>query len=109
MFNRLFERPHAIQRQINAPLLEDRLRYLTFDRSRPLPKIRSVTKWNVPLLVLGVVSAIAGAVGARLDSKSSQKWHEGEHDLRPWWNYFIGMLTTAYKEFEERVGKGIIC
>ncbi|MBN1760655.1 MAG: Fic family protein [Chitinispirillaceae bacterium] len=37
-------------------------------------------------------------------NKSSLKWHEGEHDLRPWWNYFIGMLTAAYKEFEERVG-----
>ena len=36
--------------------------------------------------------------------KSSSKWHEGEHDLRPWWNYFIGMLTAAYKEFEERMG-----
>jgi len=36
--------------------------------------------------------------------KSSRKWHEGEHDLRPWWNYFVGMLTAAYKEFEERVG-----
>lgn len=37
--------------------------------------------------------------------KSSQGWHEGKHDLRPWWNYFLGMLTAAYKEFEERVGK----
>jgi hypothetical protein len=37
-------------------------------------------------------------------NKSSQKWHEGGHDLRPWWNYFVGMLTAAYKEFEERVG-----
>jgi Fic family protein len=36
--------------------------------------------------------------------KSSIKWHEGKHDLRPWWNYFAGMLTAAYKEFEERVG-----
>jgi Fic family protein len=36
--------------------------------------------------------------------KSSQKWHENEHDLRPWWNYFVGMLIAAYKEFEERVG-----
>jgi Fic family protein len=35
---------------------------------------------------------------------SSKKWHEGEHDLTPWWNYFIGMLIAAYKEFEERVG-----
>jgi Fic family protein len=36
--------------------------------------------------------------------KSSQKWHEGKHDLRPWWDYFVGMLTAAYKEFEDRVG-----
>ena len=36
--------------------------------------------------------------------KSSQSWHEGQHDLRPWWNYFLGMLTAAYKEFELRVG-----
>ncbi|HAJ78217.1 MAG TPA: cell filamentation protein Fic [Fibrobacteres bacterium] len=36
--------------------------------------------------------------------KSSQGWHKGEHDLRPWWNYFQGMLTAAYKDFELRVG-----
>ena len=36
--------------------------------------------------------------------KSSLKWHEAQHDLRPWWNYFLGMLTAAYKEFELRVG-----
>lgn len=36
--------------------------------------------------------------------KSSQGWHKGRHDLRPWWNYFLGMLTAAYKEFEDRVG-----
>lgn len=36
--------------------------------------------------------------------KSSQGWHQGDHDLRPWWNYFIGMLTAAYREFEDRVG-----
>jgi Fic family protein len=35
---------------------------------------------------------------------SSQRWLEGEHDLQPWWNYFLGTLTAAYKEFEERVG-----
>lgn len=37
--------------------------------------------------------------------KSSQGWHEARHDLRPWWNYFLGTLIAAYKEFEERVGK----
>lgn len=36
--------------------------------------------------------------------RSSQGWHEGAHDLRPWWEYFLGMLTAAYKEFEARVG-----
>ena len=36
--------------------------------------------------------------------RSSQGWHEAKHDLRPWWNYFLGMLTAAYNEFEARVG-----
>lgn len=36
--------------------------------------------------------------------QSSQRWHDGDHDLRPWWEYFLGMLTAAYKEFESRVG-----
>lgn len=36
--------------------------------------------------------------------KSSQGWHDGKHDLRPWLNYFIGMLTAAYKELETKVG-----
>ncbi len=36
--------------------------------------------------------------------KSSQGWHQEEHDLRPWWNYFLGMVTAAYKDFEGRVG-----
>lgn len=35
---------------------------------------------------------------------SSRGWHQGEHDVRPWWEYFLGMLTAAYKEFEVRVG-----
>jgi len=36
--------------------------------------------------------------------QSSQGWHDGRHDLRPWWEYFLGMLTAAYNEFEARVG-----
>jgi Fic family protein len=35
---------------------------------------------------------------------SSQRWHEAEHDVSPWLNYFWGTLLRAYKEFEERVG-----
>jgi Fic family protein len=37
--------------------------------------------------------------------KSSQKWHAAEHDLIPWWEYFLGTLIASYKEFEQRVGK----
>ena len=36
--------------------------------------------------------------------RSSQGWHAGQHDLRPWWNYFLGTLTAAFNEFEARVG-----
>jgi Fic family protein len=36
--------------------------------------------------------------------KSSHDWHEGKHDLGPWWEYFLGTIIAAYKEFEERVG-----
>ena len=37
--------------------------------------------------------------------RSSQGWHQGQHGLGPWWEYFLGvMLLTAYREFEERAG-----
>jgi Fic family protein len=36
--------------------------------------------------------------------RSSQGWHKGQHDLTPWWEYFLGTLTAAYREFEARVG-----
>jgi len=35
---------------------------------------------------------------------SSNKWHEGKHDIFPWMNYFHGTLIAGYKEFETRVG-----
>ncbi len=36
--------------------------------------------------------------------QSSQGWHEGKHTLLPWTEYFLGVLTAAYKDFESRVG-----
>jgi len=36
--------------------------------------------------------------------KSSQKWHEGDHNIKPWWEYFLGIILSAYSELEERVG-----
>ena len=38
-------------------------------------------------------------------NKSSQNWHEGKHDIFPWFNYFLGTMIGAYKEFEELAGK----
>lgn len=34
---------------------------------------------------------------------SSLGWHEGEHDMRPWLDYSLGVLLAAYREFEDRV------
>ncbi len=36
--------------------------------------------------------------------RSSQGWHEGNHSLVPWWEYFLGvMLLQAYRELDSRV------
>lgn len=37
--------------------------------------------------------------------QSSQGWHEAEHDLHPWTDYFLGTLLAAYETFEDRVGE----
>jgi len=34
---------------------------------------------------------------------SSFGWHDDEHDVLPWLNYFWGVLLRAYREFEQRV------
>ncbi len=34
---------------------------------------------------------------------SSQGWHQGQHDVMPWLNYFWGLLIRAYREFGERI------
>ncbi len=35
----------------------------------------------------------------------SQGWHEGQHNLTPWWEYFLGLILKAYRDFEQRVGQ----
>ena len=35
---------------------------------------------------------------------ASTGWHQGQHRLKPWWEYSLGTLIKAYREFEERVG-----
>lgn len=34
--------------------------------------------------------------------RSTVGWHEGEHDLRPWTDYFLGIMIAAYEAFESR-------
>jgi Fic family protein len=31
-------------------------------------------------------------------------WHEGEHDVKPWLSYLLGILVAAHAEFESRAG-----
>jgi len=33
----------------------------------------------------------------------SQGWHEGKNEIIPWWNYFLGTLRNAYKEFQHQI------
>lgn len=35
---------------------------------------------------------------------SSGGWHDSTHDLRPWLDYFFGVIVASYKELEARVG-----
>jgi Fic family protein len=37
-------------------------------------------------------------------SDSSRGWHDGTHTLMPWWEYYLGTVLAAYREFESRVG-----
>jgi Fic family protein len=36
--------------------------------------------------------------------QSSQGWHEGNHDVIPWLEYYLTIILRAYQKFEENVG-----
>jgi Fic family protein len=38
-------------------------------------------------------------------NRSSQKWHEGRHELTPWLNFFLAILRRGYSELEKRAGQ----
>jgi Fic family protein len=40
--------------------------------------------------------------------RSTAGWHEGEHDLVPWLDYFLGVLVAAYAQLERRVRTGSV-
>lgn len=35
---------------------------------------------------------------------SSERWHDGEHSLLPWWEYFLGIILAAYRELDQKLG-----
>ena len=35
----------------------------------------------------------------------SAGWHDGSHDIIQWFNYFLGTIRTAYREFEDRADR----
>jgi Fic family protein len=39
----------------------------------------------------------------RVLEECSRGWHEGRNELVPWWNYFLGVLYRACKEFELQI------
>lgn len=40
-------------------------------------------------------------------AKSSINWHDYRHSLLPWWEYILGVILAAYREFEQRAGSVI--
>ncbi len=37
----------------------------------------------------------------------SEGWHEGRNEVVPWWNYFLGVLRSGYREFERQVESAV--
>jgi hypothetical protein len=37
------------------------------------------------------------------DTKDEYYRHEGKNEIVPWWNYFLGALRTAYREFQHQI------
>lgn len=35
--------------------------------------------------------------------ESSQGWHDSNHDIVPWWNFFLSVVNSSYREFSEAV------
>ena len=38
-------------------------------------------------------------------NRSSQRWHEGKHELTPWMNFLLAIIRRGYAEFENRAGQ----
>jgi Fic family protein len=38
-------------------------------------------------------------------NRSSQRWHEGKHELTPWMNFLLAVIRRGYTELENRAGE----
>jgi hypothetical protein len=38
-------------------------------------------------------------------NRTSQRWHEGRHELTPWLNVLLAIIRRSYGEFEQRAGQ----
>jgi Fic family protein len=39
----------------------------------------------------------------RVLAECSRGWHESENELTSWWNYFLSVVSSAYRELAERI------
>lgn len=39
----------------------------------------------------------------RVLQECSTHWHDGKNEIIPWWNYFLGILRQAYREFQRQM------
>jgi Fic family protein len=38
-------------------------------------------------------------------NRSSQRWHEGKHELTPWINFLLAIIRRGYAQFEQHAGQ----
>lgn len=39
----------------------------------------------------------------RVLGECSNGWHEGKNEIPPWWNFFLRMVRSGYKDFESQI------
>jgi Fic family protein len=39
---------------------------------------------------------------------SSERWHDGQHSLVPWWEYFLGITLAAYEQLDQKLSGGAL-
>jgi hypothetical protein len=39
---------------------------------------------------------------------SSERWHDGQHSLVPWWEYLLGIMLAAYEQLDQKLSGGAL-